>query len=199
MNRSLRIAIAEDEPDMRDFLEKILPRLGHQVSAVAENGRQLLEQCAYLRPDLVISDVCMPQLDGVAAAQALGRAGPVPVVLITGYRAATAASWADIEYVFAYLVKPITEEQLAPAIELAIRRFEQWQALGNEVAELRRALEERKLIERAKGVVTRRLHLNEADALRRLQHLARQKNRKLAEMAREVLDAEEAFAALDAG
>jgi response regulator NasT len=198
MKRSLRIAIADDEPDMRDFLEKFLPRLGHQVIAVAENGRQLLEQCAHAPPDLVVSDVRMPDLDGVAAAEALAAArGPIPVVLVTGYRAPDAERWAQMGHVFAYLVKPITEEHLGPAIELAIRRFEQFQTLDREVAELRRSLEDRKLIERAKGIVTRRVGLSESEAHRRLQRLARQNNRKLAELARDVLGAEETFAALE--
>jgi response regulator NasT len=197
MMRSLRVAIADDEPDMRDFLEKCLPRLGHQVIAVAENGRQLLEQCAYARPDLVVSDVRMPDLDGVAAAEALAGHGPIPVVLVTGYRTPDADRWAQIGHVFAYLVKPITEEQLGPALQLAIRRFEQFQALGREVTELRRSLEDRKLIERAKGIVTRRVGLSESEAHRRLQRLARQNNRKLADLARDVLGAEETFAALE--
>ena len=85
MIRALRIAVADDEPDVRDYFRRILPRLGHQVVAVAQTGRELVEQCRATRPDLVITDIKMPDMDGIEAAVAIGRDGPVPIILLSAY------------------------------------------------------------------------------------------------------------------
>ena len=85
MSRALRIAVADDEPDVRDYFRRILPRLGHQVVVAARTGRELVEQCRAARPDLVITDIKMPDLDGIEAAVALGRDEPVPVILVSAY------------------------------------------------------------------------------------------------------------------
>ena len=100
--------------------------------------------------------------------------------------------------VMAYLLKPVTEADLAPAIALARRQFEDVQALRREAADLRQALEDRKVVERAKGAVTRRCGLSEAEAYRRLRKLATDGGRKLADVAHQVLAAEAAFAAVEA-
>ena len=85
MNRALRIAVADDEPDVQDYFRRILPRLGHQVVAVAQTGRELVEQCRAAQPDLVITDIKMPDMDGIEAAVAIGRDGPVPIILVSAY------------------------------------------------------------------------------------------------------------------
>ena len=85
MNITLRIAVADDEPDMRDYFKKSLSRLGHQVIAVAQNGRELVEQCRALRPDLVITDIKMPDMDGIDAAVQIYRDRPIPVILVSAY------------------------------------------------------------------------------------------------------------------
>jgi response regulator NasT len=123
--RSLRIAVADDEPDMRDYYARILPRLGHTVVAVAATGQALLEQCQALRPDLVITDVRMPDLDGFEAAVRLCQDAPVPVILVTAYRDPDKLRRADGDPVMAYLVKPVRQADLQPTIHEALRRFEQ--------------------------------------------------------------------------
>jgi response regulator NasT len=193
MNQSLRIAIADDEPDMRDYFAKILPRLGHQVVAQARDGRELVEQCRALRPDLVITDIKMPEMDGIDAAIALYKDAPVPVILVSAYHDAELVERAEADHIMGYLVKPIKQADLGPVISLAMRRFEQFQELRKEAADLRQALEDRKLIERAKGILMKKAGLDEAAAFRRLQKLASDKNLKLAEVARIILTAEEAF------
>src|SRR5207244_6800571 len=85
MNPSLRIAVADDEPDMRDYFKKSLPRLGHQVVAVAQTGRELVELCRATTPDLVITDIRMPELDGIDAAAQLYRERPIPVILVSAF------------------------------------------------------------------------------------------------------------------
>jgi two-component system, response regulator PdtaR len=86
MSKSLRISIADDEPDMRDFLARILPRLGHEVVSAAENGRQLVADCQRLVPDLVITDVRMPELDGLSAIREIRRDRPVPVIVLSAHQ-----------------------------------------------------------------------------------------------------------------
>ncbi|HEY7492415.1 MAG TPA: response regulator [Candidatus Tectomicrobia bacterium] len=193
MTPSLRIAAADDEADMRDYFRYILPLLGHQVVCVAETGRQLVAQCHASRPDLVITDIKMPDMDGIDAAAAICREEPVPIILVSAYSDASLIERAQSEYILAYLVKPIKQADLQPAISLALRRFEQFQALRTEAADLRQALEDRKLIERAKGILMKRVTLDEQEAFRRLQKVASDNNRKLVEVAHMILVAEEAM------
>jgi response regulator NasT len=193
MTQPLRIAVADDEPDMRDYFAKILPRLGHQVVAVARDGRELVRQCRALHPDLVVTDIKMPELDGIDAATQIYDDAPVPVILVSAYHDQGLVARAGADHIMAYLIKPIKQADLEPAIARAMRRFEQFQALRREAADLRQALADRQLIERAKGVLMRRAGLDEQDAFRRLQRLASEKNLKLAEMARAIVTADDAL------
>jgi two-component system, response regulator PdtaR len=197
MKTGLRIVVADDEADTREFFERYLPRLGHQVVAVAEDGRELVERCRQSKPDLIITDLRMPGLDGLAAVEAVFREMAVPVIVVTAYADEAWIERAQQAGVFAYLVKPITEQELKPAIALAWRQFEQFQALRQEASDLRQSLEDRKVIERAKGVVVRRVGVQEAEAFRRLRKFASDHNQKLVEVAQRVLAAEEIFHAMD--
>ncbi|MFO0910685.1 MAG: response regulator [Isosphaeraceae bacterium] len=193
MTRSLRIAVADDEPDMRDWFRTILPLLGHEVVAVAEDGRDLIEKCREIHPELVITDIKMPDMDGIDAASQIYRNGPIPVILVSAYHDPELIQRAEGDHVLAFLVKPIKQADLEPAIAIATRRFEQFQALHKEAADLRQALEDRKFIERAKGLLMKKAGLDENEAFRRLQRLASDRNRKLVEVAHMILTAEEAF------
>ena len=191
-SRPLRIAVADDDRETRDYFRELLPRLGHQV-AVAESGRQLVEQCRLLDPDLVITDIKMPDLDGLEAAARLCEVRPVPVILVSAYHDPDLIRRAEADHVMAYLIKPIKQADLEPAIAIALRRFGQFQALRQEAADLKQALEDRKTIEKAKGILMKKTNLDEHEAFRRLQKLASEKNKKLIEIARSILTAEEAF------
>jgi two-component system, response regulator PdtaR len=192
----LRVVVADDDKETREYLADLLGRLGYQV-ATAAGGRQLVELCRAVDPDLVLADVKMPDLDGIAAAEELNRHRPVPVILVSAYDQDDLLDRAAGAHVLAYLVKPVQEEDLRAAIRLALARFAERQALARENAELRQALEERKLLERAKGVVMKRLHVDEEEAFLRLRQLSNNRSRKLAEVVREVLDGEEVFRALE--
>ena len=194
MSRALRIAVADDEPRMRDYFKKILPRLGHKVVSAAETGRQLVEHCRSLHPDLIITDINMPDLDGIDAANEIYREEPIPVILVSAYHDEQLIKRAEADHIMGYLVKPIKQTDLEPTIALATRRFEQFQALHREASDLRQALEDRKVIERAKGLLMKKAGLDENDAFRRLQKLASDKNLKLVEIARIIVTAEEAYA-----
>ncbi len=193
MIQSLRIAVADDELDMRDYFEKILPRLGHQVVSVAETGRQLVDHCHAQHPDLVITDIIMPDMDGIEAAMKICDDGPIPVILVSAHHDPTLIDRAGADHILAYLIKPIQQTDLAPAISIAMRRFEQFRALRRESADLRQALEDRKIIERAKGILMKMAHHDEQEAFRRLQRLASKKNMKLVEVAASILLADEAL------
>jgi response regulator NasT len=192
MNAPLRIAVADDEQDMRDYFQKCLARLGHSVVAVARDGRELVAQCRATRPDLVITDIKMPDMDGIDAAVQIYRERPVPVILVSAFHDATLIERAEADHILGYLVKPIKQADLEPVISLSMRRFEQFEALRRETADLRQALEDRKVIERAKGVLMKRGPLDEQEAFRRMQKLASEKSRKLVEIAQMILVAEEA-------
>jgi AmiR/NasT family two-component response regulator len=192
MSRSLRIAVADDEPDVLQYLRTTLPLLGHQVVVAARTGDELLARCRVAHPDLVITDIRMPNLDGIAAGAELFRERPTPVILVSAYHDPELVGRAGSECVFGYLVKPIKEADLPPAIAVAMSRFEQFRALRQDAADLRQALEDRKLVERAKGVLMRRSGADEADAYRRLQKLATDRRCKLAEAAQWVLTVDDA-------
>jgi response regulator NasT len=143
MTASLRIAVADDEPEMRDFLARVLPRFGHQVVAVAENGQQLVDHCRRLQPDLVITDIKMPELDGIEASTQICRERAVPVILVSAYHDPALIERAEADHVVAYLVKPIGLADLQPAIAIAMRRFSEWQSLQDQCAELKQTLADR--------------------------------------------------------
>jgi response regulator NasT len=193
MNHSLRIAVADDEPDMRDYFMKILPRLGHHVVAAVSDGRQLVEVCKKHQPDLVITDIKMPTMDGIDAAQKIYEHKPIPVIVVSAYHDTELIERAEADHVLGYLVKPIKQADLEPTIALAMRRFEQFETLRREAADLRQALEDRKIIERAKGILMKKAELDEQAAFRRLQKLASEKNLKLVELGRMILTADEAL------
>ncbi len=111
------------------FFEKVLPRLGHQVLSVAENGEELVENCRRLQPDLIITDVKMPKLDGIEACSRICQERPAPVILVSAYQDPALISRAEIDLVQTYLVKPIGLSDLQPAISAAMRRFNELQAL----------------------------------------------------------------------
>ena len=193
MNHTLRIVVADDESDLRDYFRKMLPHLGHRLVAVAENGRDLVQLCKEQRPDLVITDIKMPDMDGIEAATEIYKSMALPVILVSAYHDAALIARAEADHIMGYLVKPIKQADLEPVIALAMRRFQQFQELRKEAADLRQALEDRKIIERAKGILMKKVQLDENDAFRRLQKLASDKNLKLVEIARMVLTADEAF------
>jgi len=190
----LRIAIADDEYDMREYLQRILPLLGHTVVSVAANGQELVAQCQQHQPDLVITDIRMPERDGIEAAEEIYRTRPIPIILISAFHDADLISRAELDHVMAYLVKPVKQAHLEPAIALAWRRFEQFEALRREAADLRQALADRKLIERAKGMIMQRAGVDEPAAFRRLQRAASRENKRLVEIAQMVLKVEELLA-----
>ncbi len=193
MNQTLRIVIADDEPEMVKYLEGTLEGLGHTVVGSAQTGRQLLERCLETKPDMVITDIKMPDMDGIEAAEKLCQTLSVPVILISAFHDADLILRAMADHVMAYLVKPIKRADVETTIAIAVRRYKEFVALQQQATDLRQALEDRKTIERAKGILMKRAGLDEADAFRRLQKLSSDKNLKLVRVAEMVVTADEAM------
>ncbi len=193
MTASLSIAVADDEPRMRDYYCSTLPLLGHRVVVVARDGREMVEACRNTLPDLIITDIKMPDMDGIDAVREVVRGEPIPIILVSAYHDAELLDRAHREHILAYLVKPIKQADLEVAISVAMRRFEEFRELHREAGELRGALEDRKIIERAKGILMKKAGLDEPEAFCRLQKLSRDHNQKMVEVARMILGADEAF------
>lgn len=193
MTNRLRISVADDEQDMRDFFERMLPLCGHEVVSVAETGKELVEHCRALRPDLVITDIKMPDMDGIDASIEICREAAVPFILVSAYHDAQLIQRAEADCIMGYLVKPIGKADLEPAIAVALRRFEQFQTVCREAADLRQALSDRKVIEQAKGILMKLTGTDEKEAFHRLQQLAAEKNQRLIEAAHSIVGMEKTF------
>ena len=194
MNQSLRIAVADDEPLMRRWYENTLAKLGHQLVVCASNGEEFVQDCRREKPDLLISDIEMPYMDGLDAAEMIRENLPIPIILVSAHHDSTFVERALQNHVLAYLVKPIQQPDLQTAIALVMRRFQEFRALEQQCDGLQKTLEDRKLIERAKGILMQRVGLNEGAAFKRLQKMSQDKNLKLADTARTIIDAEGVFA-----
>jgi two-component system, response regulator PdtaR len=185
----MRVLIAEDDPVIAMGLAKRLRSLGHEPLGPAGDGEQAIAMAQADLPDLYLFDIEMPAVDGLAAAAHLAREGlRRPVVVVTGVDDPGLIERSIASGVGAYLTKPIDARELEAALELAAARHAEFQALEHEVAQAQQALEDRKLIERAKGLLMSALQLSEQDAFRRLQITARERNLRLAEVAGRIVE-----------
>ena len=183
-----RVVIAEDEALIRMDLAEMLAEEGYDVVAAVEDGEQAVVRTEELRPDLVILDVKMPRLDGIAAAQRIASQRIAPVVMLTAFSQRDLVESARDAGAMAYLVKPFGKSDLLPAIEMAVSRFAELQQLEAEVADLTERLETRKVVDRAKGVLQEKLGLSEPDAFRWIQKTAMDLRRSMREVADGVVE-----------
>lgn len=184
-----RVLIAEDNSKTRLFLKNQLELLGYEVVCAVSNGAAAVEKVAEMNPNLVIMDVKMPEMDGIDAAREITSKGPVPIILITGLSSDEVATKAIEAGVFAYLVKPVTKKQLEPAIKLAMARYSEFKSLKVEVDDLKDAIETRKLVERAKGILMKRCNISEEEAFKLLQSHSQKENKKMREIADNIITA----------
>jgi response regulator NasT len=167
-----RVVIAEDEALIRLDLAEMLAEEGYDVVGQAGDGETAVALAEEHRPDLVVLDVKMPRLDGIAAAQRIAEQRIAPVVILTAFSQRELVERARDAGAMAYLVKPFTKDDLVPAVEMAVSRFAELQMLEAEVADLTERLETRKAVDRAKGVLQRQLELSEPEAFRWIQKTA---------------------------
>jgi response regulator NasT len=180
--------IAEDEALIRMDLAEMLAEEGYDVVGEAGDGERAVELVESLRPDLVILDVKMPRLDGIAAAERIARQRIAPVVMLTAFSQRDLVERARDAGAMAYLVKPFVQADLVPAIEMARSRFAELAALEAEVLDLTDRLETRKAVERAKSVLQGELSLSEPDAFRWIQKTAMDLRLSMREVAEGVVE-----------
>lgn len=186
-----RIIIADDESLIRLDLREMLTHLGYDVIAEAGDGRMAMDLARKLHPDLLIMDIKMPDLDGISAAEELTRDRIAPVVLLTAYSDQGLVERAREAGVVGYVVKPFREAELMPVIELSRARFDEFRALEREVGSLKDALETRKVIERAKGVLMETHGLRESEAFHRIRKTSMDARKSMKEVAEAILLAHE--------
>ena len=183
-----RVLVAEDEALIRLDLVEMLREEGYQVVGQAGDGEEAIKLAAELKPDLVILDVKMPKLDGIEAASKITGDRVAPVVILTAFSQRDLVERARDAGTMAYLVKPFAKRDLVPAIELAISRFAELQALESEVAGLTDRLETRKVIDRAKGLLMTAQSLSEPEAFRWIQRTAMDRRTTMKAVAEAVVD-----------
>jgi response regulator NasT len=186
----LRVLIAEDEALIRLDLREMLEEEGFDVVGEAADGEQAVALANSLQPDLVICDVKMPKMDGIAAAEQITSARIAPVVMLTAFSQRDLVERARDAGAMAYLIKPFQKRDLLPAIEMATSRFAELKALEDEVSGLRERLEARKLIERAKGALMSAHGMSEPEAFRWIQRAAMDNRTSMRAVAEVVLSGE---------
>ena len=186
MNK-LKIVIADNESIIRMDLKEILEEAGHEVAGEAINGKKAVELARKYHPDLVIMDIKMPEMDGITAAKIIDEEKIAPVLLLTAFSQAEIVENAKHSGVLAYLVKPIREDNLFPAIEIALTRFKKMQQLELELNDVKNSLEMRKTLDRAKGILMDAYNLNESEAYRRIQQYSMSKRLPIKEVAEAII------------
>jgi len=171
-------------------MQRQIRALGYRVVATAETGRRAVEMARTHEPDLVLMDIAMPGLDGISAAREILAIRAVPIVIVTGHADPELVERAAAAGVFTYLLKPVNQRDLDAAIQMARARFDELQTLRRQVRDLTEALEVRKVVEQAKGILMKRLQVTEAEAFRRLQRRAASQRRSIREVAEAVLEAD---------
>jgi len=182
-----RIVIAEDEAIIRLDLREILEEEGYEVVGDCGRGDEAVALVKEMNPDVVILDIKMPVMTGLEAAKLISETKICPVVMLTAFSQREVIEQARDAGALAYLVKPFQKSDLVPAIELAIVRFGEMQALSGEVAALGAQLEIRKLVDRAKGILLDKYAMSESDAFAFIQKLAMTERVKMGEIAQRII------------
>jgi AmiR/NasT family two-component response regulator len=187
-----RIIIADDESIVRADLKEMLTTLGYLIVGDVGDGQSAVNLARELKPDVVLMDIKMPNMDGIEAARILTEEQIAPVVLLTAYGQKDLIERAKEAGVVGYLVKPFRETDLMPAIEVALSRFSEFTAVRQEVMDLQNALETRKLVERAKGILMDTQEIEENEAFRKIQKMSMNTRKPMKEVAEAIILAHEA-------
>ncbi len=187
-----RVIIADDESVIRTDLREMLTNLGYLVVGEVGDGQSAVNVARELKPDVVIMDIKMPDLDGIEAAKIMTAEKIAPVLLLTAYSHRDLVERAKEAGVVGYLVKPFREQEIAPAIDIALARFQEFRELEKEVGGLRETLETRKLVDRAKGILMDQQGLTEQEAFRKIQKMSMNTRKPMKEIAEAIILAQEA-------
>ncbi|HET7459715.1 MAG TPA: response regulator [Longimicrobium sp.] len=189
----MRILVADDEPASAQALKDLLEVIGHHVIGPAADGAEAVSLAGREHPDIAIFDIDMPRMSGLEAIDQITRTRPIPVILLTAHTEPEFVERAAELPVFNYLCKPAGADRLLPAIQLASARFKEWSALNGRVSELSQKMDERRTIERAKGILMELRGMNENDAYRLMQRESQQRSRSMADIARSVIATQGVF------
>ena len=187
-----RVIVADDESVMRTDLREMLTHLGYLVVGEVGDGQSAVNLARELKPDVVIMDIKMPNMDGIEAAKMLTEEKVAPVLLLTAYSQRDLVDRAKEAGVVGYLVKPFREQEIVPAIDIALASFQEFRELEKEVGNLRETLETRKLVDRAKGILIDQQTLTEAEAFRKIQKMSMNTRKPMKEIAEAIILAHEA-------
>ncbi|WP_405378378.1 ANTAR domain-containing response regulator [Phascolarctobacterium sp.] len=187
--KKLKILLADDEAILRLDLREMLTDAGHEIVGEAANGEEAVKLARELKPEFIIMDVKMPVMDGLTAAKIISSENIAPILLLTAYSQQDIVDKASAAGVIAYLVKPIREEQLFPAMEIAESRFREMQTLNDELFQLKDSLETRKLLDRAKGILMTAHGMTEQEAYRKMQQFSMAKRISLKQLAESIIAA----------
>lgn len=182
------VLVVEDETIIRLDIVELLTGAGYNVVAEADNGEEAIELAKEHNPDVVLMDVQMPVMDGITAAEKIVEAGIAPVVLLTAFSQPDLVDRAQKAGAMAYVVKPFTEHDLLPAIEVAVGRFAQMKQLEDEISDLKQRFETRKLVDRAKSLLTEQMNLSEPEAFRWIQKTSMNKRMSMQQVAEAVIE-----------
>ena len=171
----MRVLIVDDESLIRMDLRDIIESCGHEVVAEGTNGVEALALCKKHKPDIILMDVKMPELDGIEAARQIGFHHEAPVVLLTSYSQQDLIDKARDSGVYGYLIKPVREEQLVPTLEMALGRYKSDAQLREKMAELKQSLEDRKIIQKGTGILMELYSISEVEAYNRIRTLSMNK------------------------
>lgn len=186
-----RIIIAEDDTVIRMDLKEELERQGYLVVGQVGDGQSAVNLARELRPDLMVMDIRMPEMDGIAAAEILTREKIAPVILLTAHSQDDLIERAREAGVVHYVTKPWRESDLKPAINIALSRFQEFREIEDRVKNLEESLATRKVVERAKGVLMDKYKLTEQEAFRRIQKLSMNNRKSMKDVAEAILLTEE--------
>lgn len=184
----MRIVVAEDETIIRLDIVETLTAQGYNVVGQAENGQRALELVEELTPDVVLMDISMPVMDGLTATRSITERSLAPVVILTAFSQRDLIDQATQAGAMSYIVKPFSESDLVPAIELARARFDEFVSLAAEVSDLETRFETRKLVDRAKTLLQERLEISEPEAFRWIQKTSMDRRLTMRDVAQTVVD-----------
>lgn len=191
MDKSLRIIIAEDEYLCLIGLVSNLKQLGHEIIGEASDGEEFVKMVLEKKPDLIITDINMPLLDGIEAIKEINEKIFIPSIIISAYYDKELIERATKQGIFNYLIKPVDGRDLKVAIQVSMSKFEEFQSIMGKLDETEKSLKGRKYIEKAKGILMDRLDLSESKAMNKLQKMSKDTNKKMVDIAKDIIAAQD--------
>lgn len=182
-----RVLVVEDESITRMDIAMMLEDNGYEVIAQASNGEVALEKAFSLNPDLIIMDIKMPKLNGLKASEIISKKLHTPILILTAYSQREYIERAKQANIMGYLVKPITEASLIPAVEIALKQAENANSYREQVQNINKQLQERKIVEKAKGIIMKKFNVPEDDAYKKMRKISMNKQVTLEKVAKHII------------